>query len=82
MGSIQGKRIHVIDDEPGILDLVEATFTKEGAIVFRAGDGPDGIRRLLSHHPNPVMFLIARPYPFKALFGIADAPWRFPSPEV
>ena len=40
---MRGTRILVIDDDPEMVELIRLIFEREGAEVYSAGDGQEGI---------------------------------------
>jgi DNA-binding response OmpR family regulator len=61
MESLQEKRILVIDDEPDLLSLVSLLLHREGAQVFTAMDGNEGLQQLHETHPDLVLLDIMMP---------------------
>lgn len=61
MESLEGKRILVIDDEPDLVNLVKAVLKREGAQVFTAANGRDGLDQLHNHQPDLVLLDIMMP---------------------
>lgn len=61
MESLQDKRILVIDDEPDLLSLVSLLLNQEGAQVFTALDGNEGLKQVDKEHPDLVLLDILMP---------------------
>ncbi len=58
---MRGKKILVVDDDIHISGLVKATFTAEGAEVFLAADGAEGLRQFYTHRPDLVIIDLMMP---------------------
>jgi two-component system KDP operon response regulator KdpE len=58
---VQGQRILVIDDDPGLLQLVEFAFTRVKAHVYTASSGQDGLRQFYQHRPHLVILDLMMP---------------------
>lgn len=54
-------KILVIDDEPGILNLVTAYLRPEGYTVYTATDGPSGLKAARAYKPDLVVLDIMLP---------------------
>ena len=54
-------KILVVDDEPGILDLVTAYLRQEGYEVYTAMDGPTGLKAARTFKPDLVVLDIMLP---------------------
>ena len=61
MGGLEGKRILVIDDAPDLLHFVELILKREGAQVFTALNGHDGLDQLHSAQPDLILLDIMMP---------------------
>jgi DNA-binding response OmpR family regulator len=59
--NVEGKRILVIDDEAVLLKLVEETFTRLGAQVYKASDGHEGLRQFYTCKPDLVILDLMLP---------------------
>ena len=55
------KKILLIDDDAGLLQLVSLIFKKAGAQVITAGEGLEGISKLFVHHPDLVILDVVMP---------------------
>ncbi len=51
----------VVDDEPGLVDVLERYLHDEGFTVVRAGDGPAGVEAFKKHLPDLVVLDINLP---------------------
>jgi two-component system KDP operon response regulator KdpE len=58
---MQGQHILVIDDDPALLQLVELTFSKLNIHLYRASDGPDGLRQFYQYRPDLVIVDLMMP---------------------
>jgi two-component system KDP operon response regulator KdpE len=58
---MQGKRILVIDDDPGLLQLVKLTFNRLEAQVYCADSGQEGLRQFYQHRPYLVILDLMMP---------------------
>lgn len=58
---MQGKKILVVDDDLTISQLVKATLAAEGANVFLAADGQEGLRQFYAHQPDLVIIDLMMP---------------------
>lgn len=56
-----GKKVLLIDDDPDFLQLTGLIFKKDGAQVFTAYDGIDGISKLFAHQPDLIILDIMMP---------------------
>ncbi len=54
-------KILIIDDEPGILNLVDAYLRAEGFTVYTAADGLAGLKAVQAYHPDLVILDIMLP---------------------
>ncbi len=54
-------KVLVVDDEPGILRLVEAKLEMSGFEVVTAGDGEEGVRMALAEKPDVVLLDLTMP---------------------
>lgn len=55
------KKILLIDDDRGIIDLISQYLDKEGYEVLTAGDGPSGLKAADSFHPDLIVLDIMLP---------------------
>ena len=58
---MQPKHVLVIDDDTGMLDLVDLIFTRAGSRVSLASDGLDGLRQLYETQPDLVILDLMMP---------------------
>lgn len=58
---MQGKKVLVIDDDPNLLMLAEAVFSRAQAQVYLAADGPEGLRQFYAHQPDLVLLDLMLP---------------------
>ncbi len=56
-----GRKILVIDDEPGIIDIVETNLIGEGFEVLSASDGKEGLAKIKSDNPELVVLDVMMP---------------------
>ena len=61
MGAMDGKKILVIDDDFYVRQLVKTAFAQEGAEVFVAADGQEGLRQFYKHQPDLVVIDLMMP---------------------
>ena len=61
MGSLKGKKILVIDNDPETLRLVEFSFSGAEARVFKASTGQEGLRQFYAKQPDLVILDITMP---------------------
>jgi two-component system KDP operon response regulator KdpE len=61
MNRLAGRRILIVDDEQQMRHLVGAVLGKEGATVFTAGDGAEGLRMLYESRPDLVLLDVLMP---------------------
>lgn len=55
------KKILLIDDDKGILDLISQYLSAEGFKIFTAGDGPSGLKASESFQPDLIVLDIMMP---------------------
>ena len=55
------KKILLIDDDRGIIDLISQYLDKEGYEVLTAGDGPSGLKAADSFHPDLIVLDVMLP---------------------
>jgi two-component system KDP operon response regulator KdpE len=58
---MHGKRILIVDDERDLLSLLQVIFAGEGAEVFLAADGREGLRKVQQHRPHLVLLDVMMP---------------------
>lgn len=58
---MHNKKILVIDDEFSLREMIKHLFTSEGAIVFTASNGREGIQKFFHLHPDIVILDIRMP---------------------
>lgn len=56
-----GTKILVIDDDPGICDVLKLYFEREGCEVLTAGDGVEGVASFRQNAPDLVLLDIMLP---------------------
>ena len=54
-GKVAGARILVIDDDPGLLDLIEIRLAADGYKVICAASGEEALERFRSERPRVVI---------------------------
>jgi DNA-binding response OmpR family regulator len=60
-------KILVIDDEPSIVNLVQAYLKPEGYEVFTATDGPSGLKAARAFKPDLIILDVMLPDGFELL---------------
>lgn len=55
------KKILIVEDEMGLLDILVSMFTIEGFNVIKAEDGQEGLDVALEHHPDLILLDIVMP---------------------
>jgi DNA-binding response OmpR family regulator len=55
------KKILIIDDDANFLHLAGLLFLKEGAQIFTAYDGLDGLIKVFIHHPDVIILDVMMP---------------------
>jgi two-component system KDP operon response regulator KdpE len=58
---MHGKRILIIDDDPGVRKMMELVFTRAGAEVRTASDGQDGLRQFRAFDPHLIVLDVLMP---------------------
>jgi DNA-binding response OmpR family regulator len=58
---MHNKKVLIIDDDADFLHLANLLFNREGAQVFTAHDGLDGLIKFFTHHPDLIILDIAMP---------------------
>lgn len=48
-------KLLVIDDEPGVLDMIQGHFKHHGFEVLTAGDGGEGVKLCREHKPDVIL---------------------------
>jgi two-component system KDP operon response regulator KdpE len=57
------KKVLIIDDDADFLQLAGLLFKREGARIFTAHDGLDGLIKLFTHHPDLIIVDVMLPGP-------------------
>jgi two-component system KDP operon response regulator KdpE len=60
---LQGKRILIIDDDPGMIKLIGRCFSETGTHIYSALDGREGLQQFYLHRPHLVILDIMMPDP-------------------
>jgi DNA-binding response OmpR family regulator len=58
---MQGKKILVIDDDPNLVKLSEAVFTRAKAKIYTATNGLEGLRQFYAHQPDLILLDLMLP---------------------
>jgi two-component system KDP operon response regulator KdpE len=58
---VRGKRVLIIDDDPEMVELVRLVFAREGAEVYAAADGREGICRYGECRPDLILLDVMMP---------------------
>jgi DNA-binding response OmpR family regulator len=58
---MHGKKVLVVDDDADFLHLAGLLFREEGAQVFTAPDGLDGLIKFFAHRPDVIILDVALP---------------------
>jgi DNA-binding response OmpR family regulator len=58
---VSGKRILVVDDEPGVLEIVQINLEWEGYLVLRAQDGRQGLALAQEARPDLMILDVMMP---------------------
>jgi DNA-binding response OmpR family regulator len=58
---MENRKVLVIDDEPGLIQLIRDIFGRAGAQVLGACDGPEGIRQFHAHRPDLIILDVMMP---------------------
>ncbi|MCP5094345.1 MAG: response regulator transcription factor [Chloroflexi bacterium] len=58
---MEGKKILIIDDDINLSHILHHTFKREGATVYTAADGREGLHLFFSHRPDLVLLDIRMP---------------------
>lgn len=59
---INGKKILVIDDDVFVREIVSETMQQEGAVVFTAENGQEGLRQFYATQPDLVLLDVMMPH--------------------
>ncbi len=60
-GAISGRKILVIDDEPGIIEIVEVNLEGDGFEVISASNGKEGLEKIRNEKPELVVLDVMMP---------------------
>ncbi len=60
--TLEGKQILVVEDDVFVREMVELALLREGARVYTAGDGQEGLRKFFEHQPALVILDIMMPH--------------------
>ena len=60
-GNMMNLKVLLIDDDADLLQLATVIFKKEGAQVFTARDGMEGVIKLFTHHPDLIILDVMMP---------------------
>ena len=60
-GENNGRKVLVIDDEPGIIEIVEANLEGDGFEVISASNGKEGLAKIKSERPELVVLDVMMP---------------------
>jgi two-component system KDP operon response regulator KdpE len=58
---MHNRKILVIDDDPGLMELLQHLFGREGAQVLAASNAQEGLRQFYAHRPDLVILDIMMP---------------------
>lgn len=61
LADVEKKRVLVIDDDMPLRGMLAAALRQHGYQVFLAGDGGEGHRAMMLHHPDVVLLDLAMP---------------------
>ena len=61
IADVEKKRVLVIDDDLPLRGMLAAALRQHGYQVYLAGDGGEGHRALMLHHPDVVLLDLAMP---------------------
>lgn len=59
---MKGKKVLIVDDDMTMCQILDIAFSVEGAFVFTANDGREGLQKFFEHHPDLVILDINMPY--------------------
>ena len=60
-GEVTGRKVLVIDDEPGIIEIVEANLEGDGFKVLSASNGKEGLEKIKNEQPELVVLDVMMP---------------------
>ena len=60
-GEVTGRKVLVIDDEPGIIEIVEANLEGDDFEVISASNGKEGLEKIKSEAPELVVLDVMMP---------------------
>lgn len=60
-GEVTGRKVLVIDDEPGIIEIVEANLEGDGFEVISASNGKEGLEKIKNEQPELVVLDVMMP---------------------
>ncbi len=60
-GESNGRKVLVIDDEPGIIEIVETNLEGDGFEVISASNGKEGLEKIKSEQPELVVLDVMMP---------------------
>ena len=58
---MKNRKVLIIDDDQELCRILEFTFSMEGARVFLANDGKEGLQKLYAHRPDLVILDVRMP---------------------
>jgi DNA-binding response OmpR family regulator len=59
--SAAGKRILIVDDEPGVIELLEMALKKEGFQIETAADGQEAVEKIMKARPDLIILDLKLP---------------------
>jgi DNA-binding response OmpR family regulator len=59
--SAADKRILIVDDEPGVIELLELTLKKEGFQLDAASDGQEAVQKIMKARPDLIILDLKLP---------------------
>ena len=59
--SAAGKRILIVDDEPGVIEFLEMTLKKEGFQLETASDGQEAVQKIMNARPDLIILDLKLP---------------------
>ncbi|MDB5079091.1 MAG: response regulator [Chloroflexi bacterium] len=60
-GDVTGRKVLVIDDEPGIIEIVETNLEGDGFVVISASNGKEGLKKIKQEAPELVVLDVMMP---------------------
>lgn len=60
--TMNGKTILIIDDDISLCQILDITFTVEGAMVISANDGREGLQKFFAYRPDLVVLDVNMPH--------------------